>query len=1835
MRTEIVRTHDQIIGMRLEENLDSVIVETGSLSDVSPVSFDSSQLDSDCDDDTIGLYGIRNYDDDSDYSLYECVETYPLHGRPLPKTGTHPIVVDEHGFVVEEEDVQDDYVLNPDFDEVSEEEARLGIERRLKFAARMKAEMMSITQAEIDLQAKLFNDKLETICEERSSRGSSYSPHSGGEDSIEYWLDKLDGLSERMATYSEILSTREVDAVIKHVERLVLLFIELRETRSYSGMMSAILGYLQGLTGKSLFNTVREYLADALAMEAHDGEEGDETPAWLEIFRSITSNWKSVTRMPAWRYFQRVLSLAVSAGLCKASHVNFRIGDMKMFTLKIEEKQASAFDLMDAILVTADYFVEAGYEAFKTRSVRPFFFDNQTARILDDAYIAISASMKALPTGDLANTKYKTEAELAHMLENTLSGYIILRHQSKNPAEKRTLDARCMQLEEWKLQFIQQTVAGGLREAPYSIYLVGKPGIGKSMMTQVLIEVVLQANGVKYTQKQVATVNPGDKFASTVKNDTLVIILDDFGNFVLEFENENPLKYIIEICNNVVSYVPKAEANEKGKIAYRPKLVVTTSNLDNLLFDKLSNAPGAAKRRGIRMKAFLLEEYSEHGRFSEDRYREVHNGVLPAIPDAYRIDIEEWGVKRWEYMDFNGKQTHNLTYAEALEFHVMKSREHFKKQKDYVANHGNIREQIVICPHGRVAATCGDCSQHSDEAEVEVLLEQCDPHFGTETLITWFWRWCVGRVFSLLQPFRSTFSEWLQNTSNENLQYLNARLHYFSLYGYYDWLPDCIVNTRAFENYLLFTKSTSLVLKYWQLGVNFFLSFFLFLFLGPAIGGTLNGLIVWPYLIQCATVTHTRVIEEFHQRRGALPLEFTRSRDQFLKYALAGAFMLTGLAAAYKLYSSSRVMEPHGNINPKSMEDIRKRDAEQSDWTRAEVESLPSTTKSKCIDHDRLVAKVCKNLVYVNYYDDSGKLKYVNGFFINSNEMLIPYHILQAKPRKYTIYRRGKNVRGASFTEIFSIGASSIHPTKDVALVQCCNTSPFEDLREYLALEHHKQVAFSMNFMQKDDTYLQGRGFAKHTKIDNSIRTCEGYLFNLVDMDTFEGMCMATMVSETRAPQIIGFHIGGKAGTGKGCAVSMTREEYDLMRDSYYNRHVSALEHISEGTVFTEHFGVEWYQGPDIHPKSPLNWLPEDCNIRYFGSCIGRTTYHSEVVATPIADLVTEVCGHSQEYGGPHFHRWKSWYESLVYSCNPSAGCEVEYADWAVTDYKNQLWTIFEVEGIKEEVVKLTEIEIVSGKDGVRCMNAMPPTTSCGYPVGGPKKDKLIDLEPNDVHNCPRTFTPDVWEEVERLKTALRSGCRFYPMFKACLKDEPTKIEKEKVRVFQAAPLTLQIAIREYFLPIARVLSLFPLVSECAVGINAQGLEWDSLQDHIKKYGADRIVAGDYSKYDLRMSPQMTSAAFKILIDFAEHCGYSEDDLLIMRGLATEVVYPMMAYNGDVIMLQGSNPSGQNLTVYINSIVNSLLNRIGFRMIYPEYRGRFCDAVALITYGDDFKSSASASFPRFNHLSLADKLALIDMKITMPDKEAEPVPFLHDENCDFLKRHNILHECGFYIGALDEDSIFKSLKAVLRSKHISTKEQAAQNIDGALREWFLHGREVYERRRSQMKEIAERGAISHMCTLLEETFDDRLEVWKEKYTPLNDTFEEVYEYVVSGLFDAHSGTECVEYTEIALDRMSEIAHVCKDGVEYLWFTPLPGPLLPVDYVKLLLVLLPIIWDFVFYVICFIYFVYTLREMRQFIRNYFRHCASKLKLQREMLGLNYELLRENPHLAAAA
>lgn len=217
-----------------------------------------------------------------------------------------------------------------------------------------------------------------------------------------------------------------------------------------------------------------------------------------------------------------------------------------------------------------------------------------------------------------------------------------------------------------------------------------------------------------------------------------------------------------------------------------------------------------------------------------------------------------------------------------------------------------------------------------------------------------------------------------------------------------------------------------------------------------------------------------------------------------------------------------------------------------------------------------------------------------------------------------------------------------------------------------------------------------------------------------------------------------------------------------------------------------------------------------------------------------------------------------------------------------------------------------------------------------------------------------------------------------------------------------------------------------------------------------------------------------------------------------MKMVVHEIVYPVMAYNGDLVQLFGTNPSGQNLTVIINSMVNSLLLRSCFFTIYPDKD--FKENCAFLTYGDDVIGTVSECCNKFTHITYAEWLAKHDMKFTMPDKESTPVHYMTEDDVDFLKRKCVYNEdLGQKVGLLSEDSIFKRLHSHILSKELTLQMHSAQNIESSLHDWFYYGREIFEQRKAQLLDVARECKIEHLCPSLQVSYDKRVNHWRHKY----------------------------------------------------------------------------------------------------------------------------------------
>jgi len=1543
------------------------------------------------------------------------------------------------------------------------------------------------------------------------------------EAKIQY-LSKSQYSPQSSLSISSLLSLKDhlrkqlTETAISKIEGICALYGALCSVNDAAGFLAVLTLYAKTHSQTALVTQLAS-VVDKL-FTGYSPQSAGQRPAWLDQMKDALHNWKLLINNPAFAQISRVLSLLVTLGVIENASVT--LGNFEIFAVEAQKKHCTAVDLIDAIVDTIVFFAEAGYMCFVTGTLSPLLFSSPKLVEMEEKYVAKLAQWEHARNGNLERFLSMSEAQFDRELKELIEDFHQLYKTTPNGTEKKITQQKWEALSKIYTEFTAIRISGGLRKAPLAVKIYGNSGVGKSTFADITLATVLKAMGVPCSADYICTINESDQYMSNYRSYITGVKIDDLGNTKKEFWEVAPSESIIKIVNNIREYAVMADLANKGKISIEPSCLTITTNVEELHAGLSSyNSMSVLRRCHVHVELKVRPEFLTNNLLDSAKVI-AKFGSMNQLNDIWLITLKEPigdGPGGQEFSSWRILEE-DLSITDYVNRLIKIARKHNHEQTLLVESFTEPSDIINICPECDECTETCKCKVDSKETEEYV------PHFGERL---------AGHISRKAQKFthklrvhQSTTETAVEDFSIKVLLLGLKTFEESPLSSWTSWIPQ-----EWMDNDII--KSTILSFGEDVIGqeVKTYCRRMLF-------AHTLMCLLVWSlfgfgsalltavigfayYMITIAGVIETKK-EAYMARlvasRETLPELFKTLRDQHVKYA-CGIFASLGLlyGAAQTIKALKANISFQGKLAPKSIADIRERDKEANVWQPTERTKLTNNGSFSDQERASLGLRTAMGIVEIG---DS----YSGAFCVSSKIYMIPTHVIPVVPTVATF----KSASGNISTTIVKDRCYPI-PNTDASLVYVPNAQPAKDMTKHFEPDYVRHpvhatlhgVTYNLKQFQ-DNTLWQ---FAPD--VYNGCAVFPGSFYTLNNMRTFEGMCMSPIVSDSREKKILGFHIGGVTDTRKGCAFAVTLPQLVAARTELINLSPTFMEAPQAAELPDKMMGQEYAISGNVHRKCPTNFITGDPAVVAYGTVTGKAKFTSRVIETPISKIVEDVTGVANAHGPPKFVKpieladgrvdsqsWRPWYESLEVCSKPSVGFSPKKVEVAMDDYLAEIEQVFQRDSSlhRAEMRPLSHQETISGIEGRRFIDAMVTKTSMGYPIGGPKSRHLVDLPPTDEHSCPRDFTPEIQAEIARVLTTADAGESLNMIFGASLKDEPTKLTKDKVRVFQAAPLALQYAIRKYFLPVARFMSLYPLVSETAVGVNSHGPEWDELSRFMAKFGDDRVIAGDYSKYDLRMPAQLTISAFAIMIKIATWSGnYTASDLKRMRVIAHDVCTPLVAYNGTLIRFLGTNPSGQNMTVYINSIVNSLLHRICFYEAYSPAElktigkelslgraARFRDLVTLMTYGDDAKGSVRPGYDKFNHVSMAETLEANDMKFTMPDKESAPRPFMSRYEADFLKRKDRYDEdLGVYVGVLEEASIFKSLHSILESKEVTPEEVCTQNVDGALREWFFHGREVFESRREQMKEIARRANLP--CRTLDDDFDTRVDQWKQKYVP--------------------------------------------------------------------------------------------------------------------------------------
>lgn len=1416
-----------------------------------------------------------------------------------------------------------------------------------------------------------------------------------------------------------------------------------------------------------------------------------------------------------------ILQLLVTIGFLRKMRISY--GGCCLMALTGLKRSTSVLEICDLVIAFVIKYTKSVYALYKSGDWEDFLKRPNTE--YDEEYAFLVAEETCQDIGRCAKLDVETyDRRVFECIERTVT----LLNGCKS-SERGYYTTRLNKLKSIQ---VSRTLAKkeNIRIKPYGILLYGESGVGKSAIVNALLRYVLQVNGKDYSPGAIITLNQEDKFQSEFMTHHKGVILDDICNCALDKTDGSPTTPIIMFLNQVPMAALNPNAEMKGKIMIEPDVVCGTTNVKDLLSNELSNEPLSINRRfEVTITQTVKPMYRKEGTTMLDNNKIRHMASM-RFPTYATFTVEEpyypedttgnlrGGSSRsraaqtravaFRPLRHQGIELVDIEIGQLLLFLRDDSMLHFAKQNDFVNAQKNMKEAILcshylpaeiceqcsydpdnkenrICVHRRLMCACADCdygvnyeSENSDEdSDWEIYENQSGlPGLGADLLFREFLHKLVDALeWGLVKFYSSSFGSNL----------LLWRLRYEFCLLFRDFCTYLFVASLA-----LYAAGELLSCPQWEVMLI---------------------VIIWRSneLRKACVAAHKREyqastsLQTLHHRINTSCVSIT----QLLKVVGSlGAFLLF----VRKLYSvlthiPVKQAAPYADLQP----DAKPYHGQTEFWDTHAIErrylfgDAGASHKSETISHANLTKMLSTKLLQLVKRNNR---EFCNAVPLRSNVLLIPNHIIENR----TVYvdittAHGHKIRGNPLSR----EVTQRIPNTDFAVWYAPSAGAWRDLIEYYPLEidEEKRIAVTTVFNNRGTSVEYPEMLATRGRVFTTSGTFTGLNYTF-PVETFGGLCMATLVGKTRGigtkriPFIAGHHLAGKGM--KGAAGFLTRTQIYKALEQLESKGLVVQSH-SSAPLRTRAMGKEF--GPLHAPngKCPTHNLDADAKIEIHGGHdlpIGSPT--STVITSVISPAVERVMGIPKQHGPPpEIGNIRHKVNDLLEKVDTASEFDMQLLQKAYVDYGIALARL-----PADELAKLGKIDLdtnLAGKDGVIGLNPMNFATSVGFPLSGPKTQfaaKSGRFVPGI--SCPRDLDPMIIEEMEAMEATLARGERINTVFKGSLKDEPVKIGKDKVRVFAAANMAFTMLVRKYYLTLSALVQRNRDTFECAVGVVVQSPEWGQLFKHIGKNGWDRCVAGDYKKFDGRMSPHCMFLAFKLLLEVAKKSGkYDASDLRIMTGIATEITYPTYDYFGTLLTFTGSNPSGHPLTVVINSLVNSLYIRYAYYVVAHDQgwwrTPLFSDVVALMTYGDDNIMTVKKGYDAFNHTAIVNALGKVGITYTMADKDQESTPFIHLSEASFLKHFAVVdEELGVYRSPVEGASIAKMLHTHKRSCILTAEESAVEAIHNVALKYFEFGREEYERRRLQLEQVAVESGIAHMVGNIPD-YEERLSWYRVKF----------------------------------------------------------------------------------------------------------------------------------------
>lgn len=916
------------------------------------------------------------------------------------------------------------------------------------------------------------------------------------------------------------------------------------------------------------------------------------------------------------------------------------------------------------------------------------------------------------------------------------------------------------------------------------------------------------------------------------------------------------------------------------------------------------------------------------------------------------------------------------------------------------------------------------------------------------------------------------------------------------------YTPHCIKNLKCLSHFNSFVH-------YYALLVDKYLIFYV------ALGFIVNPILMLLTLHVNGPVRGSRIIITSHVKRAGARVSRAIGEYPLFSTFVLGAVSLMAISGLVNRYVRTAMLQDDVETIGKPITITNKDLKRQNPWYKKVInfsseylhqDVTPNTNSSamqclKTLEH---------SLVSVRVESSTGAESYFNGLLIGDQYLAITHHCV-ANYDTYEMTIRWQSTEENHLSSVTgTVNCSNYMGIfhQEVLIIKLPFMTPRKSLQKKLPKKAIDTGIFDGILVSRDRTGTQKViPVSRVVSIQGKLPHIHGKI-NLLEATiakpTVDGDCGGILIVNTPlGPLVAGLHVA--LCQGKSWVVPLDGDIFPgfVVEDNEVYGGKIELQALSD--------------------RSNLNYT-ETGSVEVYGTVKNSfsATFKSKVSKTIMSPLL-EKDGLGTDYLPPPFANPKTWGLNVAHKANIKhkfTNQELEVAQKIYLDHLTSVLT-------EDDLVNLHPISLEDALNGVpnACyLDSIDLNTSGGYGKPGPKSKHVATRD-------PITLTKEDHQHLQDIEDCYADNKVYKPVFVTFPKDEALgkeKVEiKQQFRLINNGPMVWNIWMRMHYLPLCKLIQENKFKFSCAPGMVAQGLEWEILYKFLTFYGKGRIVAGDYSKYDLTLPAELILAAMAINNALYKHAGHTNDSRINkMRTSSYDSAFPVYLQKGDIMQFFGSNSSGNILTVIINSEANVL----AMICAYVDLTGRtdFFEQVHLMTYGDDNIMGVSDLVPEFNHTAISEYLTSRGMTYTMADKVSESKPYVDISEVEFLKREfRFEPELGNHVAPLREESIIKSLNIGVPSPSMCPKAHMVSVASAALYEYSFYGREKYNEWRTRLfKYMTELDCLDHVTDSLFPSFDDLL----VRYHEVSRSTEKVAANLIFDRNDAQIGKTAISET---------------------------------------------------------------------------------------------------------